>query len=361
MTILNTHSTINAFASTAPGLEPVVMHELSMWSINGTQTAGGVEFDCEFNFFIDLARMLRSPSRLLLRLNHGLLRKLSDLHALLNESALLQLLPKGCNFEVHVSTQRSLLRTDILKSKAKRMLKAMLKGPTKYGSTQHVFIRVSGDKADLSIDPIGELRHKRGWRLEQGKAPLRENWAASLLLMAGWSPQEPLIDPFCGSGTIPIEAALMAAAKSPFVHFTAAHDAWIVKMKPSSLSYQNQIAPFIQGRDHHHESLNWAKGNAKRANVDCDWVLSDVSDLQCELLNGLVISNPPYGKRIGQNVQKCYRQLGHSLRNELPSWRALFLSPNERLARLVDKRVKCLCTFKNGGQRVGVWILEPAE
>ena len=164
---------------------------------------------------------------------------------------LLQLLPNGCPFELHVSTQRSLLRSDILKSKAKRMLKALLKGPIEHGPAQQIFIRVYGDEADLSIDPIGSLRHKRGWRTEQGKAPLRENWAASLLLMAGWSPQEALIDPFCGSGTIPIEAALMAAGRSPFVDFTQAHHLWTLKLRQSKPQHQGHTAVSILGSDHH--------------------------------------------------------------------------------------------------------------
>ena len=361
MTSFSAQNIITAFASTAPGLEPVVRHELSLWSIEGTLTNGGVDFQCPFSEFITLAQMLRSPSRLLLRLNHGPLKKLTDLHALLNASPLAQLLPRGSMTELHVSTQNSLLRSDILKSKAKRMLKAILKSRPQEQLPQQIFLRVNGDSADLSIDPIGELRHKRGWRLEQGKAPLRENWAASLLFMAGWMPDEPLIDPFCGSGTIPIEAALMAARRSPFVQTKFPFHSWSIPSKTAPHPIAPVTPAFIQGSDHHAPSLEWAQNNARRAGVSCDWKPCAISELTSHQQQGLIISNPPYGKRLGQDVRNCYRLMGQRLRTELPTWRAIFLSPTEKLARMVDARVACLCTFKNGGQRVGVWTLEPAE
>lgn len=357
----NLKSQVTGFASTAPGLEPVVQTELMHWEINGTIENGGVEFESSFADFIEISMNLRCPSRILLRLAKSQMKQLSDLHALLNQPMLTQLLPQGCTVNLKVSCRQTLLRSDIVKSKAQRMLRAILKGSTK-GVEQHIFIRISGNQADLSIDPIGFLRHKRGWRLEQGKAPLRENWAATLLTMAGWGPDEPLIDPFCGAGTIPIEAALMAQNKTPFVNHAFAFSEWNFQHSPSlAVTSKDQTPVFIEGSDHHTPSLEWAKRNAARAGINCTFKRRDIANLNCLLPRGLIVSNPPYGKRLGQDVQQCYRWLGKRMRQELPTWRAIFLAPNQKMAHMVDRNVQCLSQFKNGGQSVGVWILEPFE
>ena len=344
------------FATTSPGLEPVVQRELALAETQCQLELGGVRFQSSLSQGLSLCTSLRTPSRLLLELSRGQIKGIGDVGTLLNQPDW-SFLPKGIPFQLHISVQGSVLRKDIIQEKAKRVLKAILKGAPLVQDPQHIFLRLKKDKATLSIDAGGELLHRRGWRQEQGKASLRENWAASLLIMSGWEPEEPLLDPFCGSGTIPIEAALIAANRSPFTRNTFAFQAWngSVPLNPPSPSTPNTS---IMGSDHHEASLVMAKNNAQRAGVTIEWTECDVSKITSPHSSGLVICNPPYGKRLGNNVLNTYKQAGKRLRNQFQGWRMLFLSPHQSLAKTLDQRAELLTTFINGGHRVGAWVLE---
>lgn len=346
----------NWFATTSPGFEPVVQRELAQAEIQCQPEVGGVRFEGSIATGLSLCTSLRTPSRLLLELGRGQIKGIGDVGTLLNLPDW-SFLPKGIPFQLHISVQGSVLRKDIIQEKAKRVLKAILKGAPLVQDPQHIFLRLKKDMATLSIDAGGELLHRRGWRQEQGKASLRENWAASLLIMSGWEAEEPLLDPFCGSGTIPIEAALIAAGRSPFTRNAFAFKTWNTSITPPPLS---SLIPntTIMGSDHHTASLAMAKNNAERAGVSIDWTECDVSKITTTHPSGLIICNPPYGKRLGNNVLNTYKQAGKRLRNQFQGWRLLFLSPHQSLAKTLDQRAERLTTFINGGHRVGAWVLE---
>ncbi|MEC7946100.1 MAG: hypothetical protein VX265_00950 [Myxococcota bacterium] len=348
-----------------PGLEPVVAHELSRAGIQGRTEPGAVTFAAPLARGAELAHNLHTPDRLLMQVTTGPASSYDQLAQLVRRAPWSPLLTRFAPVEVHVSASASRLRhRDALARKVslavrdvqRRLQPARTRGkPT----GQRVHVRIRADKAEISIAAGGEHLHRRGWRKMQGKAPLRENLAASLLELAGWEDDEALLDPMCGSGTILIEAALRVRAAGPFMGRMLACRSWpaLARWTPSRPLSRRQLAPIL-GADREHQALLAAETNARRAQVDITWRNLDLASIEAPAATGLVVTNPPYGKRLGRNVGGVYAGLGRALRGPLRGWRALFLAPDPGLARKVDRTADQLTTFQNGGVRVGVYAVD---
>jgi len=213
-------------------------------------------------------------------------------------------------------------------------------------------LHVEGPTALVSVDFSGESLHRRGYRSEGGRAPLKENVAAAVLLRAGW-PQiaergGTLLDPMCGSGTFLTEGALIAADAAPaldreyfgFLRWHG-HDAplW-ARLRAEALARRAARTPMrcILGSDIDSEAVRMAIANAGQAGV-ADWLhvekraLGEVSRPRGE--SGLIVANPPYGERIGaeSGLPELYAELGSVLRDRFQGWQAAILTGNPPLAR----------------------------
>ncbi|MHB8387251.1 bifunctional 23S rRNA (guanine(2069)-N(7))-methyltransferase RlmK/23S rRNA (guanine(2445)-N(2))-methyltransferase RlmL [Metallibacterium sp.] len=210
-----------------------------------------------------------------------------------------------------------------------------------------VNLHVRRDQAALSLDLSGAPLHQRGWRLQQGAAPLKENVAAAMLLRARWPETYAaggvLFDPMCGAGTLLIEAALMSAGVAPGLTRVAfgferwrGHDAALwqrlrAEAEQSARAGLAALRPLFHGRDRDPAALAAARGNAQRAGVSGFIQLErgDVAHMAAPVAEstGLLISNPPYGERLGEmpEVLALYRTLGERLRAEFGGWRAALL------------------------------------
>jgi len=333
-----------------PGLEPVVARELDR---KAEMVPGGVRFEAPLAEGLALARMLRTPSRILLELSTGRARSLQDLGDLVAAIDWSPYLDRRMPLAIHVNGS-ALGRRDVVEKKVAHVLEATLRRgrPGPPPPEQGVYVRVADD-VSISLD-VGGLLHKRGWRTEQGKAPLRENLAACLLVAAGFSGEGPLLDPFCGSGTIPIEAALLAAGRSPFTRDRVfAADAW--PCTPRTKEAHGGRHGVIAGSDSSATEIDRARRNAQRAGVAVELDVRTVDGVERIGDAGLVVANPPYGERLGKDVRGVYAAFGRVLREQLPDWDAVFLAPDERLAGMVDRDVERITTFQNGGLRVGVY------
>jgi putative N6-adenine-specific DNA methylase len=333
-----------------PGLEPVVARELDRAA---EVVPGGVRFEAPLAEGLALARVLRTPSRMLLELANGRAHSLQDLGDLLAGVDWTPFLDRRMPLAIHVSGSR-LGRRDVVEKKVAHVLEAKLrKGrPGPPPPEQGVFVRI-GDDVSISLD-VGGLLHKRGWRTEQGKAPLRENFAACMLVAAGFAGGRPLLDPFCGSGTIPIEAALLAAGRSPFIRdrvFPA--DAWPCTPRPVEPRGGRHAA--IAGSDSSTAEIDRARRNAQRAGVAIELEVRTIDRAEHGGDGGLVVANPPYGERLGKDVRGVYAAFGRVLRERFAGWDAVFLAPDERLAATVDRDAERITTFQNGGLRVGMY------
>jgi putative N6-adenine-specific DNA methylase len=226
---------------------------------------------------------------------------------------------------------------------------------------QLVLVRLREDECTVSIDSSGELLHRRGYRLATAKAPLRETLAAAMLLASGWDRTSPLVDPFCGSGTIPIEAAMLALGIPPGAHRNFAFMKWPgfnekawgeISNQPSAVS---DIPPILAS-DRDAGAIQMAIANAERAGVaeHIRFIQRAVSDLQAPTGPGWVVTNPPYGVRVsqGKDLRDLYARFGDVLRRECPGWQVAVLCSDPRLLGQMHLDLDTSLGLVNGGIRV---------
>lgn len=349
-----------------PGLEPVVARELAQAGVEPHVEPGFVRFQATLEQGASLAHRLRTPDRILLKMATGKAKSYDQLVGVLRQADWKAVLRPRQPLKVVVSARASRLhRRDAVSAKVERALADAVRGaaPARgHTVAQRVQVRLVDDHAEVSICAGGDLLHRRGWRSQAGRAPLRENLAASLLLIAGWEGDEALVDPFCGSGTIGIEAALLATGRSPFVGRTLSSSVW-----PALGSFSPRLPPPqplqvpIQVSDREPQALLAAEDQAQAAKVrGLSWLQLDVADVEPNAPTGVVVANPPYGKRLGNNVGGVYATFGRTLRDRFGGWRAVFLAPTPALARKVDRGAHRITHFSNGGTPVGVYGVEIA-
>ncbi len=212
------------------------------------------------------------------------------------------------------------------------------------------------DEVTVGLDSTGESLHKRGYRKLTAKAPIAENLAAGLIMLTPWNGSRILVDPFCGSGTIPIEAAMMAANMAPGMNrdFTAqswehivAKRLWYDTVDEAREQVDLQVDTDIQGYDLDEEMVRIARENAKLAGVDglIHFQRRDVSQLSHPKKYGFLITNPPYGERLQEKEEMpaLYRTIGERFQ-ALDSWSMYLITAYEQaetaIGRKADKNRK---------------------
>jgi putative N6-adenine-specific DNA methylase len=209
-------------------------------------------------------------------------------------------------------------------------------------------LHIYRDEAVLSLDSSGESLHKRGYRPILTKAPLNESLAAALVLLSGWRPDTTFVDPLCGSGTLPIEAAWIALRRPPGLTrrrfgFQSWMDfdigLWTQLRDQARATVGKQLAAPILGFDARSDAVAFSVGNARAAGVGhlVRFAIKDVHDFQPpEGPPGIILCNPPYGERIGEEreLQALYQALGDAFRR-CAGWRACVFTGNARLARYI--------------------------
>lgn len=193
----------------------------------------------------------------------------------------------------------------------------------------HLFL--SSDTATMYLDTSGESLFKRGWRLDKGDAPLRENLAAGLLALSGWDPQAALLDPFCGSGTILIEAAWIALGVPPGITrpfgFERLRDHQPRRWEDLKEDARSRILPELEaplvGIDADPEAIEAAQRNAERAFLTEDTIQFEVGDARDAVApapTGWMLTNPPYGERLDEEDLEFWREWSSNLKREFTGW-----------------------------------------
>lgn len=227
-------------------------------------------------------------------------------------------------------------------------------------------VAIRKDIASLTVDTSGESLHKRGYRKAQGAAPLKETLAAALLSLSYWNPERTLHDPFCGSGTIPIEAAMMARNMAPGLdrEFSARHfsDAFKKafdeekKKAFSAIDYDRRL--YIAGSDIDHRQVLTARDNAARIGLEDDitFFIKDVRELDLLDKYGVCVTNPPYGTRLGEEkeAEALIRAFGEKFRS-VPTWSVYALSPQESFETLYGKPADRKRKLFNGDLKVNYY------
>ncbi len=221
------------------------------------------------------------------------------------------------------------------------------------GESFPVRVFLMKDEVTVGLDTTGDPLHKRGYRKLTPKAPIAETLAAAMILLTPWNKDRILVDPFCGSGTIPIEAAMMAANMAPGMNrsFTARNwnhligkRNWSDTLEEARELVDLSVETDIQGYDIDEKMISIARENAKLAGVDklIHFQRRDVADLHHAKKYGFIITNPPYGERL-ELLPSLYRTLGERFR-ELDSWSLYLISAYERteaeIGRKADKNRK---------------------
>mgnify|MGYP003862488911 CR=1 FL=1 len=373
---------LDAFAVTAPGLAPHVAAEVTALGITPRDVSdAGVAFNATMG---DLARVnlwSRLSSRVLVRLANFEARDFATLEKQATRVPWSRVLAKGMTARLRVTCRKSkLYHSDAVAERVARGIERSVSGVTvevrgrddeesaDLPPAQLIIVRFDHDHCTISADSSGELLHRRGWRQAVAKAPLRETLAAAMLTATGWDATVPLVDPFCGSGTIGIEAALRARNIAPGLERAFAFELWpgadASVTKRARDEARSKILPStgvpIVLADRDAGACDAAQANAERAGVLGDVTIAQQSlsdtDLSAVGTHGLVLTNPPYGLRVtdGNDIRSLYARLGDVLREGGTGWRLAMLVPDRQLASQLRIPMDTVLRTANGGIAVSV-------
>lgn len=360
------------FLVCSPGTETLALEEARA-RLPGVQlalTKGGVDVEGPSSTMARANLWLRLPSRVLLRLGDVEARDFGRLERGLEKRPWADVLPRGAPITVRAAATRCrLYHTGALAERVARAAgrTTLARVDDDDPSSFQVLLRGEHDRFTVSIDTSGELLHRRGWRQEGGEAPLRETLAAALLSIARHRPDEPLCDPMCGSGTLVIEAALAALGRAPglarsfaFERFVGADHTALERLRDEARrSERTQIAGIV-GADADPAQLAVARRNAERAGVGShiEWRHTPLSGLSAPASAGLLVANPPYGKRIGADggtsLKSLYAALGRALGGPFATFRAAVIVEDKRLLPALGMTEHDAQSLHHGGLRV--WV-----
>ncbi|OGV27756.1 MAG: 23S rRNA (guanine(2445)-N(2))/(guanine(2069)-N(7))-methyltransferase [Legionellales bacterium RIFCSPHIGHO2_12_FULL_37_14] len=242
----------------------------------------------------------------------------------------------------------------------------------------HLAAYLKDDELTLSFDLSGTSLHQRSYRLAHGEAPLKEHLAAALLIRANWpkliEEQYDFYDPFCGSGTIVIEAAMLAASIAPgltrksygFMHWALYDEGLWNKVKQAALSAIKPTTIKLRGTDLDAKSISQAQQNAARAGVDklVEFKVMDINNPdKASSLKGLIVCNPPYGERLENSATlvKLYQSLGAMLANYYRNWQVAVLTQHAELAKAIGLRSHKQYAFLNGKIACALYLFSMQE
>jgi putative N6-adenine-specific DNA methylase len=332
------------FAVTAPGLEELCAAELRALGLPIMEPQpGGVPFQERWEAAYLANLCLRTAGRVLVRLKDYRVRTWADLTRQAAAVPWEVWLPPGATLKVQVTLRESNLKhegrvgEELFAAAVTHMESLGLEPPVLAEPGQPglaLMARGQDRRASFSLDTSGEHLHRRGYRLDPGQAPLREDLAAALLMLCGYTGQEPLLDPFCGAGTLAIEAALMARRIPPGIERRFACEDWpchraaaFAHLKKRALERSSPQAPApIHARDLAPKAVKTTLANAHQAGVH-----SDIQTAKADFFTapapekgpGLVVINPPFGKRLGsvRQAAEIAARIGQRLRQAYPGWR----------------------------------------
>jgi putative N6-adenine-specific DNA methylase len=366
---------LDCYAVTTPRLEALAAAELSgLGLVPGATEPGGVPFRAGPAGLYAANLHLRTVSRVLVRVAGFHADAFHELERHARRVPWERYAAAGGAVEFRVTSRKSRLYHQ--RAVAERLARAVAErvpgavagageGEGEEGGAAQLFVvRVAHDRCVVSADSSGELLHRRGYRLAGAKAPLRETLAAAMLLAAEWDPQAPLLDPFCGAGTIPIEAALLARRIPPGLGRGFAFERWAgfepatwerVVADARARVLDRAPAPIL-GSDRDAGAVAAAAANAERAGVAGDVGLrrGALSAVEPPPGAGWLVTNPPYGVRVGERLRlrDLFARLGRVARERLPGWRVALLSAHAELERQVGLPFETRLATTNGGIRV---------
>ena len=352
-------ATLELAALTTFGLEALAAAELEQLGHPPASVENGrLQFQGTLADLAQANLWLRTADRVVLRLAEFAASDFDALFAGVEAVRWEEFLPEDARLTVRARSHRSLLsgvpacqaavKKGIVHALHRRYRRDRF---PETGPEYAVELALNQDRALLTLDTSGEGLHRRGYRRRAGEAPLRETLAAALVLLSHWDPSRPLADPLCGSGTIPIEAALLGRGLAPGRSRRFAAEAWPhvppriwsearAAMRDRERRTQG-TALNVRGSDRDARVVELARRNAREAGVAdvLDFQVSPAEGFRSEERLGCLICNPPYGERLGEEreVEELYRRLGRAFR-ALPDWSVFVLCGHPGFEKLYGQR-----------------------
>lgn len=349
------------FAICPRGLEALLADELrAVGATHINADHGGVSFSGTLATAYAANLHSRIASRVLWHLAEGGYRDADDLYELARGIAWHEHVSAQLTLRVDVTARASALQSlDFATLRIKDGIVDQLREATgdrpsidRTHPDVRVYAHLDNETASLYLDLSGEPLFKRGWRRDKGEAPLKENLAAGLLMLSGWTPEHPLLDPMCGSGTLPIEAATMALRQAPGLNRSFGFQklqsfdraAWRDVHEAARAAVQPQAACLIAGSDISTRVIEVARANAQTAGLSA--LLTDgrlrLSALDARLVeplpvtgaHGLIVCNPPYGEQSNPKsapVSGLMRDFADRLKAAFSGWEAWLLTSDRKL------------------------------
>lgn len=383
---------LDFFAPCPRGLESLLAEELQAQKARSIETTGGgVKFRGSLETAYRVNLYSRLASRVFLHVKQGPYRNEEDIYAIAHGCDWLQWFDADTTLRVDVTGNRCPLRSlDFLTLRIKDAICDYYREHTDQrpdidtrAPKMHVQAFVNAETCTLYLDLSGEPLFKRGWRLEKGDAPLRENLAAGILQLSGWTPDQALLDPMCGSGTFVIEAAQMALHIAPGIHRHFAFEGmrnfdstlW-KKLREQALQQQRtpqQCNPPLQifASDISLNLIPIIQANLERAlgaAASCVQIKQiDALDLKKPTEQGVLLCNPPYGERMEvrgrQSVQNAdpaafFKAFSDTLKQQFSGWRACLLTADLELPKQMRLKPSKRTPLFNGALECRLFMFE---
>ena len=344
------------FASCPRGLEAILSDELTaLGAVEIKVVDGGVKFESSTEVMYRANLTSRIATRILCRVANGDYKTEDDLYNAALNVKWANLFDVSHGIKVSTTGVKCPLKSlDFMTLRIKDAICDQFR--SQVNARPNVEIRdpdirihlyLEANYFDLYIDTSGQPLYQRGFRKSSVEAPIRENLAAGILVLSGWKAGEPLLDPMCGSGTFLIEAAMIALNKAPGLKRSFGFEHWrnfdSILFKNIKSEYQSQIKSLvfshIYGSDEDLRAIRVTKSNLEEAGLTVAVELSckSFNDIVVPLKAGVLITNPPYGVRIGEdeNLAKAYPLWASTMKKKLSGWRTYFLTSDLRMPKLM--------------------------
>ncbi|WP_047395259.1 class I SAM-dependent RNA methyltransferase [Chitinibacter sp. ZOR0017] len=356
------------FAPCPRGLEPVLVQELQALEAKQiSATDGGVAFSGPWPLMYKVNLHSRVASRVLWKLTERSYRNEDDLYRLARDTEWAELFAVENTIKVQVTAVRSPLRSlDFIALKVKdgicdrfRLKTGNRPSVDTREPDMRIHLYLTHKMATLYLDTSGEALFKRGYRVETGDAPIRENLAAGILSLSGWTPEQPLYDPMCGSGTFLIEAAMIARRIAPgqrrsfaFQQLRMHDDQFWQQLRSQAKVAELQSNALIYGSDVSSTVLNHAKANIEAAGLGEAIQLKQLNaaDAKAPAASGVWVCNPPYGERLDEKerLASLYPQWAATLKQRFAGWNAYFLTADLDLPKFMRLKASKRTVLFNG-------------
>ncbi|HEQ5520132.1 TPA: class I SAM-dependent RNA methyltransferase [Streptococcus pyogenes] len=358
--------TFRLVATAAAGLEAVVGKEVRALGFDCQVENGKVYFEGDVEAIVKTNLWLRAADRIKIIVGQFPARTFEELFQGVFALDWENYLPLGAKFPISkAKCVKSKLHNEpsvqaITKKAVVKKLQKHFHRPEgvplqEVGSTFNIEVSILKDQATIMIDTTGSSLFKRGYRVQKGGAPIKENMAAAILALSNWFPDKPLVDPTCGSGTFCIEAALIGMNIAPGFNRSFAFEEWswvdkdmVQQVRDDAEQEANyEIELDISGFDIDGRMIEIAKSNAEEAGLSDVFTFKQMrlQDFRTDKINGVVISNPPYGERLldDKAVDILYNEMGQTFA-PLKTWSKFILTSDElfelKYGQKADKKRK---------------------